>query len=198
MLQCQEPIWSPSKRWTCPSVKDPNRVVMLQWKMLSIPAMPQCKVVYPSQQINQPLLLVPKRKHLNIIHMNQNPRAPWMWMRWLCPSINQLKWLCSNDQSKSITNERATPQINHHLKNQPSMSRVTVSPIKVLLEMAMPLRRVIPQLLIHHDPREKANWLCLSAKRHPTKKLSSMSGVCPNVNNVASENPSLIIGVCPV
>ena len=111
VLQCQEPIWSPSKRWTCPSVKDPNRVAMLQWKMLSIPAMPQCKVVYPSRQINQPLLLVPKRKHLNVIHMNQNPRAPRMWMWWLCPSINQLKWLCSNEQSKSITNERAMPQI---------------------------------------------------------------------------------------
>ena len=124
MLQCQEPIWSPFKRWTCPSVKDPNRVAMLQWKMLSIPAMSQCKVVYPSQQINQPLLLVPKRKHLNVIHRNQNPRAPWMWIWWLCPSINQLKWLCSNEQSESITNERVTPQINCHLKNQPSMSRV--------------------------------------------------------------------------
>ena len=122
--QCQEPIWSPSKRWTCLSVKDLNRVAMLQWKMLSISSITQCKAVYPSQQINQPLLLVPKWKHLNVIRMNQNPQALWMWMWWLCPSINQLKWLCSNEQSKSITNERATSQINRHLKNQPSMSRV--------------------------------------------------------------------------
>ena len=139
--------------------------------------------------------------------MNQNPRALWVRMNWLCPSINHLKWLCSNEKTKSITNEKVTPQsksssqkstINEWNASQcRTSSRVTVSPIKALSEMAMPQCRVIPQLPIHHKPGKKTNWLCLSAKRHPTKKLSSMSGVCPSVDNVASENPSLIIGVCP-
>ena len=184
--QCQEPIWSPSKRWTCPSVKDPNRVAMLQWKMLSTPAMPQCKVVYPSQQINQPLLLVPKRKHLNIIHMNQNPRAPRMWMRWLCPSINQLKWLCSKINQSPSPKRGLHLKIICHLKNQPSMSRVsqcrvssrvTVSLIKVLSEMAMPQYRVTPQLLIHHNPSE--NWLCLNARHHPKRNYHRWAGYAP-------------------
>ena len=76
-------------------------------------------------------------------------------------------------------------------------SRVIVSPIKTPSEMAMPQCKVIPQLSIHHKPSEKTNWLCLNAKRHPTKKLSSMSGVCPSVDIVTSENPSLIRGVYP-
>ena len=96
----------------------------------------------------------------------------------------------SHHLEKSIINERSVSQCR-------ISSRVTVFPIKTPSEMAMPQCRVIPQLPIHHKPSEKTNWLCLSAKRHPTKKLSSMSGVCPNVNNVASENPSLIRGVWP-
>ena len=139
MLQCQEPIWSPSKRWTCPSVKEPNMVAMLQWKMLSILAIPQCKAVYPSQQllrktmpstgqqIDQSLLLVPKRKHLNITHMNQNPKALWMWMRWLCPNINHLKWLCSKINQSPSPMRGLHLKINRHLMNQPSMSRVCLN-----------------------------------------------------------------------
>ena len=71
------------------------------------------------------------------------------------------------DKSKSIIDERAMPQnkssyqkstINEWSVSQCRISsRVTVSPIKVLFEMAMLQCKVIPQLLIHHNPSEEVN-----------------------------------------
>ena len=92
-------------------------------------------------------------------------------------------------------------------------SKVTVSPIKVLFQMTMLQYRVIPQLLIHHNPSEEENWLCPSVGRHPNnpssirklclnighqlKNLSSMSRLYLTIDHITFENPSLIRGVCP-
>ena len=95
------------------------------------------KKIIPSvrQQINQSLLLVPKMETSqhnpyelkSLGSMNVNEVA--------MPQYKQSKVFMLQDKSKSIANERAMSQhvqslkqlclkMNHHLKNQPSMSGV--------------------------------------------------------------------------
>ena len=93
MLQCQEPIWSLSKRWTCPSVNDPNRVAMLQWKMLSIPAMPQCKVVYPSRQLLKKIMLVYTSTNQSISSLTAKNDNTSTWsIRIRIPGLYECEW----------------------------------------------------------------------------------------------------------
>ena len=63
-------------------------------------------------------------------------------------SLKQSCLKISHHLEKSTINERSVSQCR-------ISSRVTVSPIKTLSEMAMPQCKVIPQFLIHHNPREK-------------------------------------------
>ena len=105
-----------------PQCKQSNRVDTSQRKTLSIRAMPQYKIVYPSQQpfrrimpsvrqqTNQSLLLVPKMETSqhnpyeseSLGSMNMNEVA--------MPQYKPSKVSMLQDKSKSIANERAMSQ----------------------------------------------------------------------------------------
>ena len=152
---------------------------MLQWKILSIPAMPQCKVMYSSQQllrkiipsmgeqINQSLLLMLKMETSQHNPYESESLSFMSTNELTMPQYKPFEPTMLQDKSKSIIDERAMPQnksssqkttINERSVSQCKVSsRMTVSPIKTLSEMAMSQCRVIPQLSIHHKPNEEAN-----------------------------------------
>ena len=79
---------------------------MLQWKILSILAMPQCKVVYSSQQINQSLLLVLKMETSQHNPYESESLSSMSTNELAMPQYKPSEMIMLLGKSKFITNER--------------------------------------------------------------------------------------------
>ena len=72
--------------------------------------MPLCKVVYLSQQINQSLLLVLKMETSQHNPYESESPSSMSTNELVMPQYKPSEVIMLQDKSKSITNERATPQ----------------------------------------------------------------------------------------